>query len=191
MISGKSNRNDNHNGRQPQWKTTSMEDNHNGRHSQWKTTSMEDNLNGRRPQWKTTSMKEDLNGRQTQWKTTSMEDNLNGRQSQWNTTSRKRYRKQMLSACLASKSCTELGPAQPKLVLFIIHLPHYIFTSQGYAGLGKSWHAYVEQKYKGRGDFLKALIQEFSENELPNLFYIFSIIVYKLHTVHLFENIIL
>ena len=36
---------DNLNGRQPQWKTTSMEDNFIGRQPQWKTTSMEDNLN--------------------------------------------------------------------------------------------------------------------------------------------------
>ena len=49
-----------------------------------------------------------------------MEDNLNGRQSQWKTTSRKRYRKQMTSACLASKSCTELGPAQPQLVFILL-----------------------------------------------------------------------
>ena len=48
---------------------------------------------------------------------TSMEDNLNGRQSQWKMTSRNPYRKQMTPACLASKSCTELGPAQPQLVL--------------------------------------------------------------------------
>ena len=38
------------NGRQPQWKTTSIEDDHNGRQPQWKTTSMEDDLNGRRLQ---------------------------------------------------------------------------------------------------------------------------------------------
>ena len=67
---------------------------------------MEDNLNGRRPQWKT-----------PQWKMTSMEDDLNGRQTQWRTTLRKPYRKQMTSACLASRSCTKLGPAQPQLVL--------------------------------------------------------------------------
>ena len=35
------------NGIQPQWKTTSMEDDLNGRVSQWRTTSMEDNLNRR------------------------------------------------------------------------------------------------------------------------------------------------
>ena len=37
------------NGRQPQWKMTSMEDDLNGRRLEWKTTSMEDDLNGRRP----------------------------------------------------------------------------------------------------------------------------------------------
>ena len=31
-----------------------MEDNLNGRQPQWKTTSMEDNLNGRQSQWKMT-----------------------------------------------------------------------------------------------------------------------------------------
>ena len=95
-----------------------MEDNLNERRPEWKTKSMEDDHIGRQPQWKTTSMKDDLNGRQTQWKTNSMEDNLNGRQSQWKMPSRKPYRKQMISACLPSKSCTELGPAQPQLVLF-------------------------------------------------------------------------
>ena len=78
---------------------------------------MEENLNGRQPQWKVTSMKDDLNRRQTQWKMTSMEDKLNGRQSQLKMTSWNPYRKQMTPACLASKSCTELGPAQPQLVL--------------------------------------------------------------------------
>ena len=121
------------NGRQPQWKATSMEDNLNEdnlneRWPEWKTNSMEDNLNGRQPQWKTTSMKDDLNGRQTQWKTTSMEDNLNGRQSQWKTTSRKPYRKQMTSACLASKSCTELGPAQPQLVFLFWHILQFLLN---------------------------------------------------------------
>ena len=38
-----------------------MEDNLNGRQPQWKTTSMEDNLNGRQPQWKMTSMEDNLN----------------------------------------------------------------------------------------------------------------------------------
>ena len=36
----------------------------NGRQPQWKMTSMEDNLNGRRPQWKTYTMEDDHNGRQ-------------------------------------------------------------------------------------------------------------------------------
>ena len=38
-----------------------LEDNHIGRQPQWKMTSMEDELNERRPQWKTTSMKDNLN----------------------------------------------------------------------------------------------------------------------------------
>ena len=42
-----------------------LEDNHIGRQPQWKMTSMEVN-----------SMKDDLNGRQPQWKTTSIEDDL-------------------------------------------------------------------------------------------------------------------
>ena len=79
---------------------------------------MEDNLNGRQPQCKTTSIEDDLNGRRLEWKTNSMVDNLNGRHPQWKTTSRKPYRKQMTSARLASKSCSELGPAQPQLVLY-------------------------------------------------------------------------
>ena len=66
---------------------------------------MEDNRNGRKPPWKTTSMENDLNGRQPQWKTISMED-----------------RKQMTSACLTSKPCTELGPAQPQLVFLILSI---------------------------------------------------------------------
>ena len=37
-----------------------MEDNINGRQPQWKTTSMEADLNGMKPQWRTTSMEEDL-----------------------------------------------------------------------------------------------------------------------------------
>ena len=49
------------------WKTMSIDD-LNGRQPQWKTTSMKDDLNGRRPQWRT-----------PQWKTTSIEDNLNGK----------------------------------------------------------------------------------------------------------------
>ena len=101
-----------------------MEDDLNGRQSQWKTTSMEDDLNGRQPQWKMTSFEDNLNGRQPWWKTTSMEDSLNGRQSQLKTTSRKPYRKQMTSACLASKSCTELGPAQPQLVVTFVTRKH-------------------------------------------------------------------
>ena len=51
---------------------------------------MEDKLNGRRPQWKTISMEDDI-----------------------------KEALQMTSACLASKSCTELGPAQPQLVTIL------------------------------------------------------------------------
>ena len=66
----------------------SIENNVNGRQRQWKTTSMEDNLNntGRRPYWKRTlarlanqSLEDALDGRQPQWKMTSMEDDLTGR----------------------------------------------------------------------------------------------------------------
>ena len=53
---------------------------------------MEDHLNRRQPQWKTTSMKDHINGRQPQWKMTTL-------------------------ACLASQFRSELGPAQPQLVL--------------------------------------------------------------------------
>ena len=38
-----------------------MEEDLNGGQPQWKTTSMEDNVNGRQPQWKTISMEDDLN----------------------------------------------------------------------------------------------------------------------------------
>ena len=65
---------------------------------------------------KTTSMKT------TSIKTNSMEYDLNGRQSQLKMTSWNPYRKQITPACLASKSCTELGPAQPQLVYFNIFL---------------------------------------------------------------------
>ena len=76
-----------------------------------KMTSIEDDHNGRQHQWKTASIEDVINERQTKWKTNAMEDDLNGRQPQ-----RKPYRKQMTSACPASKSCTELGPAEPQLV---------------------------------------------------------------------------
>ena len=42
-----------------------MKDDHNGRQPLWKTASMEDKLNGRQPQWKTTSM-----DKKCQWKKT-------------------------------------------------------------------------------------------------------------------------
>ena len=96
---------DNLNGRQPLWKTTSMEDN-----------LMEDNLNGRQPQWNTTSMEEQI----------SMEDNL-----QWKKTLKKPYRKMTL-ACIASQFCTELGPAQPQLVYNIYYstVVHVVMQSK-------------------------------------------------------------
>jgi len=37
-----------------------MEDNLNGRQPQWKTTSMKDDLNGRQTQWNRTSMEDDI-----------------------------------------------------------------------------------------------------------------------------------
>ena len=40
------------NGRQPQWKRTSMEDDLNGRRHLGKNTSIEEYLNGSQPQWK-------------------------------------------------------------------------------------------------------------------------------------------
>ena len=82
---------------------------------------MEDDLNGRQPQWKTTTMEDDHNERRPQMKTTSIEDELNGRRSQWKTTSRKPYLKQTTLASLASQFCTELGPAQPQLVISIVN----------------------------------------------------------------------
>ena len=71
-----------------------------------------------------------------------MEYELNGGRSQWKTTSRKPYRKQMTSACLASRSCTELGPAQPQLFLSF-------FLSHHHAGYydpstGKDLHLFLE-----------------------------------------------
>ena len=69
---------------------------------------MEDNLNGGRPQWKMTSMEDDLNGRQPKGKNISIEEYLDVSRPQW------MDRKQML---LASQFCTELGPAQPQLVI--------------------------------------------------------------------------
>ena len=91
------------NGRQPKWKTTSMEDDLNGRHPQLKMTSMEDNLNGIRLKWK-----------QPKGKNPSIEEYLIGSQPQW-----KPHRKQITLACLASQFRTELGPAQPQLLLLI------------------------------------------------------------------------
>ena len=91
---------------------TSLEDNLNGRQPRCKTTSMEDDFNGIWPQWKTISMEDNLHARQPQWKTTSMEDDLHGRWLQWKTSSNG----------LSSQFCTELGPAQPQLVSFIVNI---------------------------------------------------------------------
>ena len=63
---------DDPNGRQPQWKTTSMEDGG----PQLNRTSMEDSLYGRKPQRKTTLMEDNLNGRKPQWRMTSMGEDL-------------------------------------------------------------------------------------------------------------------
>ena len=79
---------------------------------------MEDEHKGRRPQWKTTAMEDELNGRQPQWKTTSIEDNLIGRRH-W----------KMTLACLVSHLCTQLGPAQPQLVIIICTTPWIINIS--------------------------------------------------------------
>ena len=51
-----------------------MEDDCNGRQHQWKTTSIEADLMVIQLQWKTTSMEN-----VPQWKTPSIVDNLNGR----------------------------------------------------------------------------------------------------------------
>ena len=63
-------------------------------------------------------MENNLNGRQTIWRTTSMEDDINGRQPQWKMTT---------LACPTSQFCSELGPAQPQLVIFIVGVkdPHF------------------------------------------------------------------
>ena len=47
-----------------------MQDDLNGRQPQWKTTSMEDKLNGKKPQWTMTSLEDEMNGRQPQKKMT-------------------------------------------------------------------------------------------------------------------------
>ena len=89
-----------------------MEDDLNRRRPQRNTTLMKDDLNGRLPQWKTISMEDNLNGRLDKGKPTSIEEHINGSQPQW-----KPYKKHMTLACLASQFRTELGPAQPQLVL--------------------------------------------------------------------------
>ena len=52
-----------------------MDDDLNGRQPQWKTTSIEDELKRRSP-----LLEEDLNGRRPHWKKSLMEDKLDGRQ---------------------------------------------------------------------------------------------------------------
>ena len=71
-----------------------------------------------------------INGRRFKWNTTSMENDINGRQPQWKTTSRKPYRKQMTSACLVSQFQfrTDLGPAQPQLVLYFVNLKTVLYN---------------------------------------------------------------
>ena len=75
-------------GRQPQWKTISLEEDLIGRRPQWKTTSEEDNHSGKGPQWKMTLLASNQQNmcRSTlvesetilkRWKTASMEDNIN------------------------------------------------------------------------------------------------------------------
>ena len=58
-----------------------MEADLNGRQPQWKTTSMEDDLNVRQPQWKTISMEYDLNKteRRPYRKKALQEEGLTGR----------------------------------------------------------------------------------------------------------------
>ena len=72
---------------------------------------MEDDLNGRQSNWKTSSMEDDLKGITPLLKNILMEVNL----TQW-----KPYRKQMTLVSLASKFSSELGPAQPQLVLYYL-----------------------------------------------------------------------
>ena len=67
---------------------------------------MDDELNGRNPQWKTASMDVDINRKQS-YKKTHLQENKSGRRPYWKRT----------LACLASQFCSELGAAQPHLVL--------------------------------------------------------------------------
>ena len=60
-------------------------------------------------------MEDNLKGRGYQGKNTSMEEYLDGSRPQW-----KPYRNQMTLACLASQFYTELGPAQPQLVIIMM-----------------------------------------------------------------------
>ena len=83
-------------------------------------TSIEDDPNGRQPQWKTTPMEDDLNGMKTQWRTTSMEEDLKEALQEAYDIS---------LSCLVSQLCTELGPAQPQLVLLALKTRTAVETS--------------------------------------------------------------
>ena len=72
-------------------------------------TSMEENFNERRP------LEDDIKGRTPLLKSILI---LDGSQPQW-----KSDRKQMALACLARQFRTELGPAQPQLV--VIYCVYY------------------------------------------------------------------
>ena len=59
-----------------------MEDDLNGRQPKWKTTSIEYNPNGRRPQGEQPQQNETS----MKWKEASVENYQNGRQPKWKTT---------------------------------------------------------------------------------------------------------
>ena len=95
-----------------------------------------------------------------------MEDDLKGRGSQGKNTSIeesrpqcKPYRKQMTLACLASQFCTELGPAQPQLVIFIIVI----------LGFGKMCHALITDA------MLRCFVAELNKKICKNYIYSHSI----------------
>ena len=67
-------------------------------------------------------MEDDIEGRTPILKSILI---LNGSQPQW-----KSDRKQMALVCLASQFCTELGPAQPQLVLFVYYESLLHLTSE-------------------------------------------------------------
>ena len=78
-----------------------------------------------------TSIEDDLNRRQPQGKNIYIEEYLDVSRPQW-----KPFRKQMT---LASQFCTELGPAQPQLVFFII------FMDRRYGGYRGPNHGITSQ----------------------------------------------